>query len=254
MTETISSSNSAAAAIAPAETATPHSQPPKALLRAPQGLLRAYNDQAAAECVGFAVDGTLLVLLDLVGHKTACRSLWATVVGGTRRPFGISGGHTVTGGEPKQDRYQAFWAELPEHNVHNLVICHERFLLATTDPKHLRPFYLVFTRNERAQSVGAQNESDDMPAALGDRFVAMLNQALDLPVLPQWAGTLWRVGLRSGLIEPITAGGDIVAAFRVQPDGEPWGEIIRDAFETGEIAIPEDVHALHSQEPKPSRR
>jgi hypothetical protein len=213
-----------------------------------QNLLRVFNDQAAAECVGFAADGTLLVLLDLVGHKTACRSLWATVVGGSRRPFGISGGHTVTGGEAQLDRYQAFWAELPEHNAHNLVICHERFFLATTDPKHVRPFYLAM--NVGAQNEGTQNESDDMPVALADRFVAMLNQAHDLPVLPQWAGTLWRAGLRSGLIEPITARGDIAAAFRVQSDGEPWGEIIRDAFETGDIAIPDDVPAAHSQEPK----
>jgi hypothetical protein len=45
--------------------------------------------------------------------------------------------------------------------------------------------------------------------------------------------------LRSGLIEPITAGGDIAAAWKVQPDPEPWGEIIRDAFEMGDIEIPE---------------
>ena len=155
---------------------------------------------------------------------------------------------TLSGGDAKRDRYQAFWAELPEHNAHNLVICHERFFLATTDPKHVLPFYLAM--NVGAQNEGTQNESDDMPVALADRFVAMLNQAHDLPVLPQWAGTLWRAGLRSGLIEPITARGDIAAAFRVQSDGEPWGEIIRDAFETGDIAIPDDVPAAHSQEPK----
>lgn len=197
-------------------------------------LLRVFNDQAAAECAGFAADGALLVLLDVVGHKTACKSIWATVVGGTRRPFGISGGITVAGGEPKRDRYQAFWAELPEHNAHNLVICHERFLLATTDPKHLRPFYLALTERERTQ-----NEVGDLPPALAPRFAAMLNQALDLPVLATWAEALWRAGLRSGLIEPITAGGDIAAAFKVQPDDEPWGEILRDAFETGDIQIPE---------------
>jgi hypothetical protein len=210
-------------------------------------LLRVFNDQATAECLGFAVDGNLLVLLDIVGHKTACKSLWATVVGGTRRPFGISGGVNVNGGEAKLDRYHAFWAELPEQSAHNLVICHERFLVATTDPKHLRPFYLM--QNVGMESVGTesvgmengalQHDGDELPPALLYRFAAMLNQSLDLPVLPQWAGALWAVGLRAGLIEPITAGGDIAAAFRVHPDGEPWGGIIRDAFETGDIQIPE---------------
>jgi hypothetical protein len=141
---------------------------------------------------------------------------------------------SVAGGEAKQDRYQAFWTELPEHNAHNLVVCHERFLLAMTDRKNARPFYLVLTQRESTQS-----EAVDLPAAIADRFAAMLNQALDLPVLDAWADVLWRAGLRSGLIEPITTGGDIAAAWKVQPDADPWNEIIRDAFETGDIQIPE---------------
>jgi hypothetical protein len=67
----------------------------------------------------------------------------------------------------------------------------------------------------------------------------MINQALDLPVLDAWADALWCAGLRSGLIEPISVGGDIAAAFKVQPDVDPWAEIIRDAFETGDIQIPD---------------
>lgn len=221
-------------------------------------LLRVFNDQAAAECLGFAADGALLVLLDVVGHKTACKSLWATVVGGSRRPFGISGGVSVAGGDAKGDRYQAFWTELPEHNAHNLVICHERLLIATTDPKNVRPFYLALTKNVGAQNVGALNEDSDLPATLTHRFAAMLNQALDLPVLPAWASVLWRVGLRSGLIESITAGGDIAAAWKVQPDDEPWGETLRDALAAGDIIIPQidlqpasvqstNVEAIHIQ-------
>ncbi len=212
-------------------------------------LLRVFNDQAATECLGFIADGALLVLLDAVGHKTACKSLWATVVGGARRSFGISGGVSVAGGEAKQDRYQAFWTELPEHNAHNLVVCHERFLLATTDTKNIRPFYLALTKNAgaqnvEAQSVGAQsverlNEDSGLPSTLVGRFAAMLNQALDLPVLPMWANALWRAGLRAGLIEPITAGGDIAAAWKVQPDDEPWGETLRDALAAGDIVIPQ---------------
>ncbi len=223
-----------------ASASTSHSTLPQSA----QQLLRCFNDQAAAECLGFAADGALLVLLDAVGHKTACKSLWATVVGGARRPFGISGGVSVAGGEAKQDRYLAFWTELPEHNAHNLVVCHERFLVATTDPKHVRPFYLALSKSVEAQSVGTQsggtqNEDSDLPASLAERFAAMLNQALDLPVLPQWAGVLWHTGLRADLIEPITAGGDIAAAWKVQPDSESWSETLRDALEAGDIVIPE---------------
>jgi hypothetical protein len=213
------------------------------LLRVPQGLLRVFNDQAAAECLGFAADRTLLVLLDAVGHKTACKSLWATVVGGARRPFGISGGVSIAGGEAKVDRYQAFWTELPEHNAHNLLVCHERFLLATTDPKNIRPFYIALTQRE-----AAQQSVDDISSVITHRFAAMLNQALDLPVLPGWAGVLWHKGLRSGLIEPITAGGDIAAAWKVQPDGEPWSETLRDALAVGDILIPlTNTQETHTQ-------
>ena len=42
--------------------------------------LRVYNDQAAVECCGYALDGEVLVLLDIVGYKTACKSIWASTV------------------------------------------------------------------------------------------------------------------------------------------------------------------------------
>lgn len=200
--------------------------------------LRATNDQAAVECVGYACDGNLLIVLDVVGHKTACKSIWATVVNSPRKSLGISGGISAAGGEPKRDRYHAFWTELPEHNAHNVLICHARVLDATTDPRDARPFYLALARRDLAEGEEAADRA--LPVALAQRFAALLNQALELPILPAWAHALWDLGLGAGLIAALDCGGDVVLAHRVQPDGARWARVIQDALVNGAIAIPKD--------------
>lgn len=215
--------------------------------------LRTYNDQASVDCLGYAIDpeGNILVMLDVVGHKAACKSVWATVVGGLRKTFHVTPNVPLCGGNAKHDKYAAFWTELSEQNVHNLLICHTRVLdaatTATTDPKDLHSFYL--TTAERIDT-SAQSRAEvawpDDPASSGaptfpprmilQRFAAMLNQALEIPVLAHWARPLWDMGLEAELITPVTCGGDISEAYRVLPDGELWAAIVADAFVT---------HALH---------
>ncbi len=185
-------------------------------------LLRAYNDQAAVECCGYALDGEVLVLADLVGYKTACKSLWATTVNSPRKPFYISGEVKACRGEIKRTRYRAFWAELPEQTAHNLVIVNTRVLEAGPDVSgEAQPFYLITSQ-------------DKLPLP---RFVALLNQALDLPILPAWAEVLWQCGQDESLITGLTHGGDIAAAWRVLPDEAQWGELIQSGLQDGTIRL-----------------
>jgi hypothetical protein len=53
--------------------------------------LRVFNDQATAECVGFAADGALLVLLDRVGHKTVWSDL-RSLIGCSMRGASLGSG------------------------------------------------------------------------------------------------------------------------------------------------------------------
>jgi hypothetical protein len=185
-------------------------------------LLRAYNDQAAVECCGYALDGEVLVLADLVGYKTACKSLWATTVNSPRKPFYLTGDVKACGGEIKRTRYRAFWAELPEQTAHNLVIVSTRVLDAGPDASgEAQPFYLVASQSEW----------------LLPRFVALLNQALDLPIFPAWAQHLWQCGQDESLITALTHGGDVTSAWRVLPDEARWGELIQRRLQDGTIRL-----------------
>ena len=179
--------------------------------------LRAYNDQAVIECCGYAVDDDVLIMLDAVGYKTSCKSIWATTVNSPRKAYTITPRVTVTGGDVRKTKYRAFWMELPEQNAHNMVVCHTRLLDASPVPGEILPFYLV---------TGAAD--DEIRQRMHDRrFVALLNQALDLPILPEWSGWLWVSGLESQLITQIKHGGDVSGAWRVQTHAAQWAEIVQ---------------------------
>ena len=183
-------------------------------------LLRAYNDQAAVECCGYAVDGDVLVMLDIVGYKTACKSLWASTVNSPRKFYSISGGVRVCGGDVRQTKYRSFWLELPEQNAHNLVICNTRLLEASTLPGDATPFYIV--TGTTTEDVSASANSIRL-----NRFVALLNQALDLPILSTWAQWLWQAGSDDQIITEVKFAGSVLGAWRVQTSSAKWAEVVQ---------------------------
>ncbi len=184
-------------------------------------LLRVYNDQAVVECGGYALDDGVLVLLDAVGYKTACKSIWASTVNSPRKTFRITGNLAVCGGEIKLTRYRAFWTELPEQNSHNLVICNTRLLDSSPVNGLPQPFYLV----------------TDQEVLLLPRFIALLNQALDLPVLSSWAEFLFEAGQKENLVTKLTQGGNIASAWKVQPTEDAWASLIQRGLQSKTITM-----------------
>jgi hypothetical protein len=193
-------------------------------------LLRAGNDQVAVECAAFALDGDAVVLLDLVGYKTALKSMWATVVGGTRKPFSLYGEEAgtlrVRGGDPSTITYRAFWQPLPEQNAHNLVICHTQMIASATPTSAtelMQPFYVI------------DDGHPEHPVAA--RFLTLLNEALDLPLLPAWATWLWQAGLDEHLISPLQSGGDVIAAWRVETTSDAWAGLVQGGLVKSAITL-----------------
>ena len=189
--------------------------------------LRAYNDQAAVECSGYAVDEHVLVMLDAVGYKTSCKSIWATTVNSPRKFYTITPRVAVSGGDVRKTKYRAFWMELPEQNAHNMVVCHTRLLDAAPMPGEVLPFYVVTGSADAEVNKCMQYR----------RFVALLNQALDVPILPEWATWLWAQGLTAKLIAEIQHGGDVSGAWRVQTHAAEWAEIVQMGLSEQEIGL-----------------
>ncbi|MGB5059677.1 MAG: hypothetical protein WBO48_13320, partial [Candidatus Promineifilaceae bacterium] len=67
-------------------------------------------------------------------------------------------------------------------------------------------------------------------------FYAMLNKALALPLLPEWAGYLWANGREGKLISLLDGGeGQGYAAWRVLPAPENWQKIVQAGLAAGQI-------------------
>lgn len=196
-------------------------------------LLRVGNDHVAAECAGLALDGDTVVLMDLVGYKTALKSLWASAVGGTRKAFFVFGAEAgtlrVRGGDPSTTTYRTFWQPLPEQNAHNLVLCHAQLIAPAShtsgmsDTVTSQPFYVIDDGNPQR------------PVAA--RFLALLNEALDLPLLPAWADWLWQAGLEDQLINAIRAGGDVNGAWRVETTSDAWAGLVQGGLVQGALTL-----------------
>jgi hypothetical protein len=196
-------------------------------------LLRAGNDQVAVECAGFALDGDVVVLLDLVGHKTALKSLWSSAVGHPRKTFSLYGEESdtlrVRGGDASTTTYRAFWQPLPAQNAHNLVISHAQMIVPATPVSAIsatvtsRPFYVI------------DDGHPQRPVAA--RFLTLLDQALDLPLLPAWAAWLWQAGLDDNLISALRVGGDVIGAWRVESESEAWASLVQGGLVCGALTL-----------------
>lgn len=64
----------------------------------------------------------------------------------------------------------------------------------------------------------------------------MLNKALAIPLMPEWAGSLWLNGSEAKLIELLDAGkGQSYAAWRVKTIAEGWQKIIQSSLQQKQI-------------------
>jgi hypothetical protein len=72
---------------------------------------------------------------------------------------------------------------------------------------------------------------DDATQPIPPLFYPMLNKALALPLLPQWAGYLWENGRKRSLVALLDEGeGQGYAAWRVLPAPQEWQEIVEDGL------------------------
>jgi hypothetical protein len=79
---------------------------------------------------------------------------------------------------------------------------------------------------------------DDGMQPLPSLFYPMLNKALALPMLPEWAGYLWENGSERGLITLLNEGeGQGYVAWRVLPTVEEMQGLIKSGLMLDQIRI-----------------
>jgi hypothetical protein len=146
-----------------------------------------------------------LIYLEMIGHKQSVKANWAALVGGNkvhwlgRQRISLEG---MKAHVKIQTTLPCGWTD---H-----ILLHKQASLKEMNPE--QPFYLL----------------DDGTQPIPPLFYAMLNKALALPLLLDWAAYLWANGRLQKLISLLDEGhGQGYAAWRVLPAAEAWQAVIQ---------------------------
>lgn len=156
-----------------------------------------------------------LVYLEMLGHKEAVKANWAALMGGGKTHW-LDGTRIQLDGMKAHVKMQTSlpcgWAD---H-----VLLHKQASLKAMNPE--APFYLL----------------DDGSQAIPPLFYAMLNKALAIPIMSEWAMYLWQNGRETKLIELLDDGkGQGYAAWRVKTMPDGWQEIVQVGLKGKQIAF-----------------
>jgi len=181
------------------------------------GGLRAYG-------LGYAVDpdteGT--IYLSLVGYRTATRGVWAALM--DNRAIELS--NQVL--RRAEGAYVSKTVQLPESGLDHMVLLHHQAAIPHLEPG--QSFYVLSHEASRRMN------DDDTPPI--ERFVAMLDRATAVPLLPTWGAELWKQGVKNKLIDPLadTCG---VEGWRVSADSELWLALIEKGIQRAVLTASE---------------
>ncbi len=169
------------------------------------GGLRAYG-------LGYAVDPDTeaTIYLSLVGYRTAVRGVWAALM--DNRAIELS--NQVL--RRAEGAYVSKTVQLPESGLDHMVLLYHQAAILHLEAGEA--FYVLH-----------QNETPPL-----ERFVGMLDRATAVPLLKNWGAQLWKQGMKTKLIEPLsdTRG---VEAWRVSADSELWLALIEKGIQRGTL-------------------
>ena len=156
-----------------------------------------------------------LVYLEMIGHKQSVKANWAALVGGNRvhwlgrQRIHLEG---IKAHVKIQTTLPCGWADQ--------ILIHKQASLKEMNPE--QPFYLL----------------DDGTQPIPPLFYAMLNKALALPLLPNWAEYLWANGRLQKLITLLNHGqGQGYAAWQVLTAAEHWQKIIQKGLQAKAVSF-----------------
>jgi hypothetical protein len=174
------------------------------------------------------VDETL-VYLEMIGAKQSVKANWAALVGGGKVHW-LGRKRIHLDGMKEHVKLQATlpcgWA--------NHILIHKQASLKEMNPE--QPFYLLDDGTQPALS--GPTELGKSKGPIPPLFYPMLNKALALPLLPEWAGYLWENGRERNLITLLDEGdGQGYATWRVLPAAEEWQKLVQFGLQNDDICF-----------------
>jgi len=188
---------------------------------------RVFNKEVGVPLVGYATDDmNEIVYLHIVGHKSAIRSIWATLNSSGRKPVTIDAPHDY-GRRYSTHNYVTYSAPVDtDTGLYRLLIVDRRATAQEVD----RAYLLVYKGNDTTEA--------DIEANIDLAFAARLNAVLPIPILPQWGRRLRQEGegVEKDMVQACAVGGDVAAAYIITPDPR-WIELVESLVQSGELTL-----------------
>jgi hypothetical protein len=190
----------------------------------PKGIPSVMNGQTRLDVTGYAIDNqNNLVYLGVVGYKTCIESLRATLL---QKKL-------VTLDDPQAfnnaylhplGKYEQVWQAMPEYTSHHSVFVSHQALPGKWDAEDTALYLLSF------------HGVEDIQSELKQQFAVRLNEALEIPILPEWADALWEAGYKNQYIRKLDTGGDCLAGVLVNLQAD-WSELLEQMLKHERLTI-----------------
>ncbi|MCL4559798.1 MAG: hypothetical protein M1281_04175 [Chloroflexi bacterium] len=184
---------------------------------------RLRNGQALAHITGYAYDSDHnLVYVGLVGYKTSLESLKVTLMAGKSLQLVQDGVGDVL--LNPIDKYEQAWQPMPEYTSHHAGFVSRLALPGKWEPDDQADYVLVYR--------GTPDAENELIRLLVER----LKEALEIPILDEWAAALWKQASNRSFVQNLTTGGDCILGARIDLQAD-WQELLTDLLKQEEISL-----------------
>jgi hypothetical protein len=188
------------------------------------------NGQAMAHVTGYAYDtDSNLAYIGLVGYKTSLESLRITFMCG--KPLKMTQDGIGDVGLIPTDKYEQAWQAMPEYTSHHVGFVSRLALPGKWEPEDLCAYLLVF------------QGTPDPEKELIQLFVERIKEALEVPILDEWATIIWKHARNLKLVQDLATGGDCIIGARIdlcqgRADAQAdWKELLTELLAVEEISL-----------------
>jgi hypothetical protein len=189
----------------------------------PEAVPRLRNGQALAHVTGYAYDNDhTLAYIGLVGYKTSLESLRVTLM--SSKPLQMTQDGLGDVALIPTDKYEQAWQAMPEYTSHHAAFASRLALPGKWEPDDLAAYVLVY------------RGTPDPGKELIRLFIERLKEALEVPILDEWAAVLWKQASNRNFVQNLTTGGDCILGVRIDLQ-EDWQGLLTDLLIKEEISL-----------------
>jgi len=189
----------------------------------PEAIPKLRNGQAMAHVTGYAYDSDhFLAYIGLVGYKTSLESLRVTLMCG--KPLQMTQDSVGDVSLTPTDKYEQAWQAMPEYTSHHVGFVSRLSLPGKWEPEDLSVYLLVF------------RGTPDPGKEIIRLFIERIKEALEVPILDEWATIIWKHARNRKLVQDLVTGGDCILGARIDLQAD-WQELLTELLAQKDISL-----------------